>query len=249
MDKDDFINYLKVTFSYENISFSNDEIDEICEYKKYIQRRLFINMKKYLWEDYYDENNKCLKNLLEIYNYEDLNNAERLISAKNLSNLYKNDLGCDFSSFRLQLINHLLFSEIYEWAGNFRTVNLSKNGRDFCDYKLIESKLNFILKESNDLLLNCDNDYELASIIAKLYYVLLEIHPFREGNGRTIREFIREYLLNRGYNIDYNLIDKDIEAFALINGFGTASMFLTSEFYKAISPIKKDVNIRLVKVN
>jgi cell filamentation protein len=35
------------------------------------------------------------------------------------------------------------------------------------------------------------------------------IHPFREGNGRTIREFIRQLALYCGYIINWSLIDKD----------------------------------------
>jgi len=42
------------------------------------------------------------------------------------------------------------------------------------------------------------------------------IHPFREGNGRTIREFIRQLALYCGYDINWSLIDKDTLLNAMI---------------------------------
>ena len=40
---------------------------------------------------------------------------------------------------------------------------------------------------------NENNKFEVARYISDLYISLINIHPFREGNGRTIREFIREF--------------------------------------------------------
>lgn len=36
------------------------------------------------------------------------------------------------------------------------------------------------------------------------------VHPFREGNGRTIREFIRQWFWAFGYNLNWGNVDKDV---------------------------------------
>ena len=65
------------------------------------------------------------------------------------------------------------------------------------------------------MLRQCRDKYDFCHILAKLYTSLIFIHPYREGNGRTIREFIREYSIVNSEKIgigvmelDWSLIDK-----------------------------------------
>ena len=45
----------------------------------------------------------------------------------------------------------------------------------------------------NKLSMQCKSKHDLADLLSKLYTQLIYCHPFREGNGRSIREFVREY--------------------------------------------------------
>ena len=60
---------------------------------------------------------------------------------------------------------------------------------------------------------NIDNKslFEIASFFGKFYYDLIMIHPFREGNGRVIREFLREFVAYKlpGFKLDFTKINKD----------------------------------------
>ena len=81
---------------------------------------------------------------------------------------------------------------------------------------------------------------ELAEFLAEYYVVLLDIHPFREGNGRTIREFLREFVLARtaNFELDWSEVDsKNIDE-AIVNAkFFRAPIVI--EFFKALNKREK----------
>ena len=89
----------------------------------------------------------------------------------------------------------------YEWAGEIRTVNISKGNR-FCRCDYIEPQINKLLSKLKDE--NCLKDYDKEKVAERLAYYLGEInviHPFREGNGRTQRLFIEHIADSLGYSL------------------------------------------------
>ena len=114
----------------------------------------------------------------------------------------------DFSFNHLKLIHLYIFQDIYPFAGKIRKVNISK-GNMFCNVNYIDNQAKLIfnkLKEDNYL-----NNLKIETFIKKLAYYFSKIntlHPFREGNGRTQREFIRQLCIKNGYAIDYSTIKK-----------------------------------------
>jgi len=98
----------------------------------------------------------------------------------------------------------------YEWAGDFRTVNISKSGDPFAFQQHIVSSLDKLwgdLKRESQLL-GCD----LQHFATRGAYYLGEInaiHPFRDGNGRTQRELIRELALHNGFMIDWRQVSQE----------------------------------------
>ncbi len=100
-------------------------------------------------------------------------------------------------------IHHFLFCDLYPFAGKFRTENISKGEFTFASWEFIESELDRLLLELKNENFLKDLDKEHLSV--RLAYYLSELnvlHPFREGNGRTIREFIRELAYKNNFILD-----------------------------------------------
>lgn len=166
------------------------------------------------WDSYFYDGENVLKNKLDIHDNNKLKKKEYEIVAKKNVLLYLSHYNGEFDINYLRYIHRFLFEDIYYFAGNFRDVNIGKDDRaSFTDYNKIEINLKEILNDLDSKLINCSySKFLYAEALANMYYLLLEIHPFREGNGRTIREFLREYvkeknLLNEYYNyeLDFKL--------------------------------------------
>ncbi len=119
-------------------------------------------------------------------------------------------------------------------------VNISKELL-FCDANFIEKELNklFLKLKSENYLKDCTED----NIASKAAYYLGEInaiHPFREGNGRTQREFIRELLLPTGFYVDYSRCNAKMRLYASINAFAGDYTLMTELFDKCI--VRKPLN-------
>jgi cell filamentation protein len=181
----------------------------------------------YEWDEKYCyPNSFVLKNKLNILDANALNNAEREITAMKILFLKNNIVKGNFDLKHLQKIHFAIFSDIYDWAGQLRTVDIAK-GNMFCRSVYLESYAEDIfrqLKNDNYLLY-----FEKAEVPHKLAYYLGEInvlHPFREGNGRTQRLF-SEYLAGiNGFNIDFSSVTEHdmIEASAMAFGGNYSKM-------------------------
>lgn len=114
----------------------------------------------------------------------------------------------------LRAIHKYIFQDIYPFAGKYRVEDMWKDDTFFCKSEYIEENLAKLfddLKKENYL-----RGLEVEQFSAKIAYYMSElnmIHPFREGNGRTIREYIRQLALKAGYIIDWSRLDHD----ALLN--------------------------------
>lgn len=137
---------------------------------------------------------------LEEYERSKTNMAERTMPSFSL----------DFNG--LKKIHHHLFQDVYEWAGQTRISTLQKDldSPAFTSPKLIEKYVHQIftdLKEKNNLQ-NLDKD-SFSKEAAHLFGHINNLHPFREGNGRTQRIFIEEVAKQAGYEIDFSQTTKE----------------------------------------
>ena len=106
-------------------------------------------------------------------------------------------------------IHHKLFSELYTWAGNYRKVNISKQGKAFMAMQSFgtgEQYMDSLIEEYNS---NAQTKEQIASQLANILDNLNYMHPFREGNGRTQREVIRVLALAKGYEVLINVDGQD----------------------------------------
>lgn len=162
-------------------------------------------------EDLYEARNSIycysgtnvLINKLNIRNTKDLLYYEAKITAAKLLDLRQRGITGNFDMQHFVAIHSYLFEDIYSFAGKFRNENIAKDHFRFAEWEYIDIELDRILKElkEENFLLFCSR----RTIAKKLAYYMAELnvlHPFREGNGRTIREFIRQIALKNGYRLD-----------------------------------------------
>ena len=170
-----------------------------------------------------DSEDKVLRNKLGIWDEDSLNEAERMITSYKLAKLYLDTGAQSFDANHLKSIHKFLFEDIYPFAGEFRRENISKR-ITFCLVQFIEPELDRTLKNAIKMVPKLVDRDTLLRYITELYSDLDMIHPFREGNGRTEREFMRQYIdfvckKNNlpPYYLDYNLIeDRDAYIDAIV---------------------------------
>ena len=122
------------------------------------------------------------------------------------------DKSFGFSPVALKNIHKFLFKDIYDFAGNYRNYNITKkeeilNGDTvkYVNYQDIESYIEYDFKEEKDFDYSKLNKDELISHIIKFTSSIWQIHPFGEGNTRTIAVFIEKYLNSIGFNINNDM--------------------------------------------
>lgn len=144
-----------------------------------------------------------LENKLGITNLPELAEAEERISKKKAIELFENGIldKLEAGKFEsLKAIHKYLFEDIYSFAGEVRTVNISKGNFRFAPLMYLEAALANIDKMPQ-------SDFE--EIIEK--YVEMNIaHPFREGNGRSTRIWLDCILKKEiGKVVDWSQVDKE----------------------------------------
>lgn len=144
-----------------------------------------------------------LINKLNIKDNQLLSEAERKIVLTKSYELRKNSKIGDFDLNHFLEIHKFLFEDIYPFAGKFRNENIAKGYFSFAEWQYIEPEIKRLfdkLKAENYL--QGKSREELVKGLAYYLSELNVLHPFREGNGRTIREFIRELAFFNGYVLD-----------------------------------------------
>ena len=154
-------------------------------------------------------NSRVLKNKLDIHDRDTLLEAERRLTKYRNEELFNSPLVGHYDFDHLQRIHKYLFQDVYDWAGQVRTVDIAK-GNLFCRCFAIEAEANRIFGElrAEKFLKNLS----INQLAERLAYYLAEInalHPFREGNGRTQREFIRELAYQNNLFLSYAGITQD----------------------------------------
>lgn len=153
------------------------------------------------------EGTNTLVNKLDIKDLKLLEKYEKTTVALKLLSLEKQGITGNFDITHFSNIHRFLFDEIYLFAGLFRTENIAKDNFRFAEWEYIESELNKLLDnlKSENYLQNLDKQ-TLAERLAYYTAELNVLHPFREGNGRTTREFIRQLALKNNYYLNFNSV-------------------------------------------
>ena len=161
---------------------------------------------------YLIENSTVLKNLLDITDEKELDLAEAELSRANMMLLYENGFD-DFSSGGFCFIHKALFGDVYEWAGQYRKINIRKReellaGQSvwYSDVTEIGNDLDNAFDEINKVNWASLSRENFAKQIARLFPKLWQVHPFREGNTRTTVMMMTFFVEHHGYFFDQNLM-------------------------------------------
>lgn len=145
---------------------------------------------------------EVLINKLNIREASDLFQAEKELTYIRLQELQENPITGEFDFSHLKAIHRYIFQDIYEWAGRPRTVEIGK-GNLFCTVACIQDYANTVFKKYYAQCYAAKENFDdFVRIFADNYGDLNALHPFREGNGRTQREFARLVCLTCGYDFD-----------------------------------------------
>ena len=147
-------------------------------------------------------NKMTLENRLNITDSADLAREER-ISKKKAAQLFDNKLLDSFPAGKfdtLQAIHKYMFEDVFDFAGEIRTVNLAKGNFRFAPLIYLQAALDNIDKMPQST---------FNEIIEK-YVVMNIVHPFREGNGRSTRIWLDHILKDEiGKVVDWSKVDKE----------------------------------------
>ncbi len=158
--------------------------------------------------DPYVDKNGVLKNKLGITNEKELSKAEADIGFLKLINV--DDVNIKFFDISIiQKIHHHVFSDIFSWAGEFRTVPLYKEelvlpglSVPYSRPENIQKDLQNKINELNSISWQNLPVEEIAFKFAREIALIWRVHPFRDGNTRTILSFAYLYAKEHGFPMD-----------------------------------------------
>ena len=151
-----------------------------------------------------------LKNKAGIKNQDLLDNYEADFTAIRILELAHTPIEGNFNLAHLCKIHEYLFQDVYEWAGEIRSVDIIRGDSRFCNVRQIQSYSNTVFSAlaAKEYL----NNLESTALARRLAHYLSEInaiHPFREGNGRVQRLFISQLAEQAGYSLDYSALGQE----------------------------------------
>jgi cell filamentation protein len=116
----------------------------------------------------------------------------------------------NFDLAHLRAIHRHLFQDIYDWAGEIRTVEISKEGHQFQFRRFIETGMADVHRRlvAADFLIGM----RLAPFAAAAGEILGDVnyvHPFREGNGRAQLQYMRLLADRAGHPLDLTKLDRE----------------------------------------
>lgn len=190
------------------------------------------------WIDKYTyPNTNVLINKFNIMDYDKLHEMERKISTLAGSQINEKGIKGNFDLKHLQAIHKALFSDIYNWAGEIRSIDIAKSNL-FCRAQFINSYAESVFGElKEDKYLVGMNKERAIRKLASYMGDINALHPFREGNGRTQRHFIKQLAKATGIELKLCKVDSDRMMSASLASFQGDSKQFEAIFNEVAEPM------------
>ena len=160
-------------------------------------------------DQYYWPGSNCPRNKLGIRDPDEFTVAQAQIVSIREVQLATDLLPGEYNLEHLQQFHRHLFQDIYDWAGETRCVDISKGRSRFAHWRYLSDNVAAVLTglERDDWLTGRTR----VAFVDRLSYYYGELnvcHPFREGNGRTIRAFLRQLAAAAGWSLDWSELSR-----------------------------------------
>lgn len=195
----------------------------------------------YMYEDV-----NVLRNLMGIKNQQDLDAYENTVVNLSLIRILKEEISIEHTLDVLD-VHRQLFSDIYDWAGHVRTINIEKQEMvlhglsvPYEDASNIVNALEHVHSRFFDQPWDTYTSTSLIHNVTRYIAAIWKIHPFREGNTRTVSTYLLFFLRRHGFSLDAALLKKHAAYFR--NALVMASLGEYSE-YQYLETILEDAVI------
>lgn len=167
-------------------------------------------------DPYLYKNTDILKNKLHIRDAETLNHAEADYTSMRLRELIEFPLQGDYKSSHLRAMHKYIFQDIYAWAGKFRIINIEKEepvlgglSIEYSDRETISFDVERCLRE---MAVRNWSSMKREDIVKQFCFdmaTLWKIHPFREGNTRTVITFCCQFADKQMISMNRKLFEQN----------------------------------------
>lgn len=186
-----------------------------------------------------------LRNLVGAHTQQELDVAEHsLVTARTLE-LMDDPPVPDGTVSQLCSIHRFLFQDVYDWAGEIRTINITKGGSFFLPVEVFDTGIRYCedTLHGDGLLQGMDR----ATFVRRLsvnYDNFNVLHPFREGNGRTQRMFWDLIAQSAGWHFDWNLTDRRENDQASIVALRDSDLSLLEDMFgRIVKPLDEELSV------
>ncbi|WP_375658584.1 type II toxin-antitoxin system protein adenylyltransferase VbhT [Bartonella sp. MR30HLJHH] len=187
-------------------------------------------------DPYTDLETGVMYNRLGIKDKATLQRVESTISYVKSFEFVHTPIRGEFDLNYMKEIHRRLFGDIYEWAGQVRLVDIAKGNSMFASYNQIESYAPKITQKLAKEQYLCGlGAYDFSQRAGYYMGELNALHPFREGNGRTQREFMVQLAREAGYHINWKGIERQEMTRASIEAHFGNSEYLSALIYKNLT--------------
>ncbi|WP_257132400.1 Fic/DOC family protein [Bacillus thuringiensis] len=145
-----------------------------------------------------------LKNKMDYQDNDLLKSFETIMTGVRIAELQAKPITGNFDLKHLQEIHKYIFQDVYPFAGKLREENIAKGSFQFAHASFLKDQATELFKQLKDE--NTLKGLKIDEFSNRAAHYMAEInvlHPFREGNGRTQREFIRCLALSNGYSLEW----------------------------------------------
>jgi cell filamentation protein len=174
-----------------------------------------------------------LRNRADIQDQEQLDEFEQLMFDSRAEERLPHG-ALDFAHYRA--LHHHFFQDVYDWAGEIRTIRTGKGNNWFCYPEYIEGEANRLFGElaAGNLLADSSGKQEFAEGAAWFLSEINAVHPFREGNGRVQLVLLTMLARNAGFRIHERKLRPQPFLAAMIESFNGDLAALTAEIVRLL---------------
>lgn len=188
-----------------------------------------------------------LRNKVGASTYDQLRVIEDEYAAVGALTLRDHGIPATYDLDGLRAVHRHLFQDVYEWAGELRTVNMRKGDEGFAPPETIAPLMTGVAEAMRETdLLRTIPEHNYPEALATIYNTINTAHPFREGNGRTQRLFVDALAAESGHRLDWTKVHGPLNDYASEKARTGDLTYLTKMFHEVTSETPEKEAMRLL---